>query len=203
MTRYTPDHKAATRRRLLAASARRFKRDGLDGSGIASLVSDAGLTNGAFYGHFSSKDDLIATVVADQLSAQVARLESIASAEDMAAFIRQYLSPQHRDDPAEGCPSAALLDEIARQSEPVRAAYTKGADRVIAVLAERLAGDNTRARAISLFTLLVSSMQLARAVTEPSLSDEVLDSAYDSALRIAGLTPEPEGVAEVPLPVRD
>lgn len=193
MARYTPDHKVATRRRLVAASARRFKRDGLDGSGIASLVSDAGLTNGAFYGHFSSKDDLIATVVADELSAQVARLETVSSEDDLAAFIRQYLSPQHRDDPAEGCPSAALLDEIARQSEPVRAAYTQGAEHVIATLADRLAGDHTRAQAISLFTLLVSSMQLARAVTEPSLSEEVLDSAYEIALHIAGLVPPENG----------
>ena len=59
MARYSPEHKEATRRRMIATAGRRFKSDGIDGSGIATLVADAGLTNGAFYGHFSSKDDLV------------------------------------------------------------------------------------------------------------------------------------------------
>ena len=68
MTRYASGHKAATRQRLIETAGRRFKRDGIDGSGIATLVADAGLTNGAFYGHFSSKDGLVAAVVAQQLA---------------------------------------------------------------------------------------------------------------------------------------
>src|SRR5437764_1463194 len=67
VARYGAEHKEATRRRMIDTAGRRFKRDGIDGSGIATLVADAGLTNGAFYGHFASKDDLIATVVTDQL----------------------------------------------------------------------------------------------------------------------------------------
>ena len=59
---------------MIETSGRRFKRDGIDGAGIATLVADAGLTNGAFYGHFASKDDLIATVVSHQLAAQVAQV---------------------------------------------------------------------------------------------------------------------------------
>jgi hypothetical protein len=82
---------------------------------------------------------------------------------------------------------------------PVRRAYTEGVERLIGAIANRLPGENTRARAISLFTLLVSSIQLARAVTEPSLSEVVLDAAYVSALQIAGLTGT--GVADAhPLP---
>ena len=57
MARYSPEHKEATRRRMIETAGRRFKSDGIDGSGIATLVADAGLTNGAFYGHFTSKDD--------------------------------------------------------------------------------------------------------------------------------------------------
>src|SRR4051794_26082929 len=114
MARYAPEHKDATRRRMIESAGRRFKRDGFDASGIASLVGDAGLTNGAFYSHFSSKDDLITTVVAAQIGAQAARLEGLpVGPESVEAFLREYLSPEHRDDPASGCPSAALLDEIA------------------------------------------------------------------------------------------
>ena len=90
MARYSPEHKEETRRRMIATAGRRFKSDGIDGSGIATLVADAGLTNGAFYGHFDSKDDLVATVVAQQLAEQVAVGNSLppglASAE---AFLRE------------------------------------------------------------------------------------------------------------------
>jgi TetR/AcrR family transcriptional regulator, transcriptional repressor for nem operon len=68
--RYGKEHKQAPRQHVIEAAGRRLKRDGIDGSGIAALMADAGLTNGAFYAHFSSKDDLVATTVARQLHAQ-------------------------------------------------------------------------------------------------------------------------------------
>src|SRR3954452_13928961 len=68
--RYPKDQKQATRQRILDAAGRRFKDDGIDGAGVATVMSDAGLTNGAFYGHFKSKEDLVANVLADQLRAQ-------------------------------------------------------------------------------------------------------------------------------------
>jgi AcrR family transcriptional regulator len=67
MARYSQEHKDATRRRIIETAGRRFKQDGIDGSGIATLMADAGLTNGAFYAHFDSKDDLVATVVGDEI----------------------------------------------------------------------------------------------------------------------------------------
>src|SRR3954453_22934087 len=102
MARYTPEHKEATRRRMIETAARRFKSDGIDGSGIATLVADAGLTNGAFYGHFTSKDDLVAAVVTDQLDAQVAPLDPPPAESGVEAFIRDYVSAAPRDDPAAG-----------------------------------------------------------------------------------------------------
>ena len=93
MARYAPEHKDATRRRMIETSGRRFKRDGFDGAGISALVADAGLTNGAFYGHFASKDALIATVVAEQLAAQVAAVEALPPGlPSVEAFVREYLS---------------------------------------------------------------------------------------------------------------
>ena len=68
--RYSKDHKQATRQRILQAAGRRFKQDGIDGAGVAAVMSDADLTNGAFYAHFASKEDLIANVLADQLRAR-------------------------------------------------------------------------------------------------------------------------------------
>src|SRR4051812_43862600 len=132
MARYAPEHKEATRRRMIETAGRRFKSDGIDGSGIATLVADAGLTNGAFYGHFASKDDLVAAVVTRQLEDQTARVDALpAGLESIDAFLRDYLSPAHRDDRAGGCPSAALLDEVGRCDETVREAYTDGARSMI------------------------------------------------------------------------
>ena len=72
--RYGKDQKQATRERILQTAGRRFKQDGIDGAGVATLMSDAGLTNGAFYAHFASKEDLVANVLADQLRANATAL---------------------------------------------------------------------------------------------------------------------------------
>src|SRR3954466_14318671 len=123
--RYRKDQKQATRQRILEAAGRRFKEDGIDGAGVAGVMSDAGLTNGAFYNHFTSKEDLVAHVLADQLRAQRHTFDPHPSARaGLDAFIRRDLSPQHRDESAEGCPSAALADEIARRPAATRQVFT-------------------------------------------------------------------------------
>jgi TetR/AcrR family transcriptional repressor of nem operon len=189
MARYSPEHKEATRRRMIETAGRRFKSDGIDGSGIATLVADAGLTNGAFYGHFSSKDDLVATVVSQQLTNQVATINALpAGLASVEVFLREYLSPGHRDDLPGGCPSAALLDEIGRCDPTTRQAYTDGAQAMIAAIARHLNdgdADGTNQRAIGLFTLLVGSLQLARAVSDPDVSDRILAATYANAMTIA------------------
>jgi TetR/AcrR family transcriptional repressor of nem operon len=189
MARYSPEHKEATRRRMIETAGRRFKSDGIDGSGIATLVADAGLTNGAFYGHFASKDDLVASVVAQQLADQVATVNAMpAGLASVEAFLREYLSPGHRDDLPGGCPSAALLDEIGRCDPTTRQAYTDGAQAMIAAIARHLDdgdADGTDQRAIGLFTLLVGSLQLARAVSDPAVSDRILAAAYANAMTLA------------------
>ena len=189
MARYRPEHKEATRRRMIETAGRRFKSDGIDGSGIATLVADAGLTNGAFYGHFASKDDLVASVVADQLAAQLNLVNDLPRGlASVGSFLRDYLSPAHRDNLAGGCPSAALLDEIGRCDIAVREAYTDGASAMISAIARHLDdGDAAAAtqRAIGLFTLLVGSLQAARAVTDPELSERILAAAYANAMTLA------------------
>lgn len=197
MARYSPEHKEATRRRMIETAGRRFKSDGIDGSGIATLVADAGLTNGAFYGHFTSKEDLVASVVTQQLADQVAVVDALPTGlASVEAFLREYLSAAHRDDPAEGCPSAALLDEIGRCDATTRDAYTEGARSMIEAISRHVeegGGQQTDERAIGMFTLLVGALQLARAVTDTELSDRILAAAYTQAMTIAGARPGPAG----------
>jgi TetR/AcrR family transcriptional regulator, transcriptional repressor for nem operon len=151
-------------------------------------MSDAGLTNGAFYAHFTSKEDLVANVLADQLRAQRQSLD--AEARDRAgleAFVRSYLSPQHRDQCADGCPSAALLDEIARRPEATRQVFTNELMGVIDDIASRLDPtdvDAARTDALSVFGLMVGTLQLARALTDRDLSDQLLARGVESALKL-------------------
>ena len=138
MARYGKEHKEATRRRIIEAAGQRLKRDGIDGSGVSALMADAGLTNGAFYAHFASKEDLVATAVADQLHQQLARYRAQGSdREGVEQLIRDYLSIAHRDDPEHGCPSAALLDEIGRCGDATKHAYTDGILRLVDEIAPR------------------------------------------------------------------
>jgi TetR/AcrR family transcriptional regulator, transcriptional repressor for nem operon len=118
MARYGTEHKEATRRRIVEAAGRRLKLSGIDGSGIATLMADAGFTNGAFYAHFDSKDDLVATVAGDQLGRQAAEFSDLPPGRaGLEVFVAQYLSPAHRDNPDVGCPSAALLEEGVRSAQ--------------------------------------------------------------------------------------
>lgn len=189
MARYGVEHKAETRRRIIDAAGRRLKQGGIDGSGIAAVMSDADLTNGAFYAHFGSKSDLVANVVTDQLERQRAGIGALpADQESLAGFIRGYLSTEHRDNHTDGCPTAALLSEIGRCDATVRAAYSEGALSIVQEIAEHLPpgrSDTDRTQtALGLFGILVASLQLARAISDPELSDQVLDSGIRNALRM-------------------
>jgi TetR/AcrR family transcriptional regulator, transcriptional repressor for nem operon len=186
--RYGKEQKEATRRRIVEAAGRRFKADGIDGAGVAAVMSDAGLTNGAFYNHFTSKEDLVANVLADQLRAQ--RHSFDAQSSDRAgleAFIRSYLSPEHRDQCAEGCPSAALLDEIARRPAATRQVFTEELMAVIDDIASRLDPTDVEAArtdALTLFGLMIGTLQLARALTDRHLSDQLLAQGVETALKL-------------------
>src|ERR687897_2175336 len=155
--RYSKDHKQATRQRIVEAAGRRFKQDGIEGAGVAAVMSDAGLTNGAFYGHFRSKEDLVANVLADQLRTQRKSFDDQPTDRaGLVAFVRSYLSPEHRDQLADGCPSAALLDEIARRPTNTRDVLTSEVMGVVDDIASRLDPTDVgagRADALTVFGL--------------------------------------------------
>ena len=190
VARYDKVHKQATRQRIIETAGHRFKQDGIDGSGIATLMADAGLTNGAFYAHFSSKDDLVAHVVADQLDTQAESFRALpAGRAGLEGFLREYLSPQHRDNPADGCPSAALLDEIARCPAGTKHAYTDGAQAILDEIAARLAPEDpqsARAKALGLYTIAVGTLQVSRVVSDPKVADEVLEQGIQNARMFLG-----------------
>jgi TetR/AcrR family transcriptional repressor of nem operon len=156
-------------------------------------MGDAGLTNGAFYAHFDSKDDLVATVVSEELARLATTFGELAPGRaGLEQFVRWYLSQDHRDHRDTGCPSAALLDEIGRATKDTKQAYTEGANRILAEMRARLAPEepeSAQGRALALFAMLVGTMQLARALSDRKLSDAVLEEGIRSAT--AMLSPPP------------
>ncbi len=192
MARYGKEHKQETRQRIIQTSGRRLKQDGIDGSGVATLMADAGLTNGAFYAHFASKDDLVASAVADQLREQRESLSTLAPGRaGIEQYVRAYLSAGHRDNPADGCPSAALLDEIARATDTTKRAYTDGLLAVIDDITARLNPHDppsVRAQTLNIFALMTGTLQLSRALADRQLADQVLDQGLRNALTLLDAT---------------
>ncbi|MFE9438359.1 TetR/AcrR family transcriptional regulator [Streptomyces sp. NPDC006602] len=186
MARYAKEHKQVTRQRIIERAGHRFKRDGIDGSGISTLMSDAGLTNGAFYAHFASKDDLVATVVTEELRKQAAKYGTLRPGrQGLEDLIREYLAPEHRDHPGFGCPSAALLDEIGRCEGTTKDAYTDGTRAILDEIAARLVPEDPQSahgKALGLVTMMVGTLQLSRALSDPKISDEVLEQGIENAL---------------------
>jgi AcrR family transcriptional regulator len=186
VVRYGREHKQVTRQRIIEAAGRRFKRDGIDGSGVATLMKDAGLTNGAFYAHFTSKEDLVTTAVAEQLREQRAWLDAVAPGRaGVEQMVREYLTPEHRDNPEEGCPSAALLDEITRCADPTKQAYTDSVLAFIDNIAARLAPHDppsVRPKILSVYALMIGTLQLSRALADRQLADDILEQGIRNAL---------------------
>ncbi|MET3654651.1 TetR/AcrR family transcriptional regulator [Dyella japonica] len=187
--RYEKGQKATTRRQILETASRCFRRDGVSAAGIAGIMSEAGLTNGAFYTHFASKEELVRDALAEALDGQQRRLEEdLHAGLSLEAVIRGYLNPDHLKAPEIGCPSAALLPEIARQPQPTREAYEQGLSRYVSLLAGQLENPDSAAahrRATAIFALMVGTLEFARAVADTSRAEKILEGGIEAALLLA------------------
>jgi TetR/AcrR family transcriptional regulator, transcriptional repressor for nem operon len=163
---------AENRRRILDVASRLFRDKGFDAVSVAEVMNAAGLTHGGFYGHFSSKDDLIAQTLAHVLAGDSG------GGGDLRAYVDAYLAPRHRDNAAGGCPTAGLAADIRHQTPAARSAMTEGLrsqiDRIGTALPELDPADRRRA-AIGSWAAMVGAVILARAIDDPALSDEVLE----------------------------
>ena len=181
--RVSREQSARNRERILDAAAKLFKEHGFDGTGVDAVMKAAGLTHGGFYGHFASKDDLVAEVCERALARSLDRWSALAAAggdAPVSAIAAHYLSAAHRDRPREGCLMAALGPEVGRRGESVREAFTRGIRPLIDLLARVAPGGTEPAkREAALRTLagLVGAVVLARAVDDANLSDEILNAS--------------------------
>lgn len=186
--RYEKGRKESTRRRVTAVASKRFRADGVAATGIAAIMGEAGLTNGAFYSHFGSKEDLLRASLVDALDQQREKLiGSVGTPQDLMAAVLDYLSPAHRDNPAAGCPSAALVPELARASLETKRVYTQKISELLSLISVNMPAkspESQRGDATVLIGMLIGSLQLARAVSDKAMSDLILADAAAAALRM-------------------
>jgi len=187
---------AENRARILDAAAALFRERGFAGIGVADLMKAAGLTHGGFYGHFASKEELMARASERALAGSLGgwrRLVEQAPDEALRRIVRSYLSEAHRDHPEQGCAVAALGGDVARQGPEVRASVTQGVGAHAALLAGLMPGDTAQERerqAWFTYAALVGAVVLARALDDAAASGAVLDAV---ALGLLAQHESPDG----------
>lgn len=175
----------ANRKAILGAAERLFRERGLGGVGVAELMEAAGFTHGGFYNHFASKQDLAAEACGDALhraNASLAGQLQNGRGDPWRRYLEQYLSPAHRDDPAEGCTLSALAADAGREGAGVQRSFAQGLAEAVEVLAAHLGRGGAltkaaaRAQALQTWSEAIGALVLARAVAraDPTLSAEVL-----------------------------
>jgi TetR/AcrR family transcriptional repressor of nem operon len=174
------------RERILEVAATMFRERGFDGIGVADLMKRAGFTHGGFYGHFTSKEDLMAQACAQAFAEKVAlwyEKRELDADRPLASAAKYFLTTAHRDDPGTGCPTATLAIDVSRQGPSVRHAFTDGLRELVEFLTSKLPGRSKavkRQKALFAWAALAGAMMLARAVDDPEFSDEILNAVTAS-----------------------
>jgi len=176
--------KEATHDRIVDAAARAIRRSGYNGTGVADIMKDAGLTHGGFYAHFPSREAMLAEAADRAGSESVAMMERIAAKlpqqQALPAMLQAYLSKEHLEGIETGCAAAALGSEMPRQTPEVRRAATRRIKEMIDLVARHSADwgqPSAHERALVTVATMVGALMLARAVDEPKLSDGLRESA--------------------------
>jgi TetR/AcrR family transcriptional regulator, transcriptional repressor for nem operon len=189
--RVSREKAAENRERIIEAAGALFRAKGFSGIGVADIMKAADLTHGGFYGHFASKDDLVAQASRRAMARAAANWgKTVADAPDepFAALLKHYLSPRHRDEPGQGCVFAALGADAARSGRIVREAFAEGLEPLIGILAKSAPGSSKavrRRKALAAMSGLVGALLLARAVGDAKLSDELLEATRRELLAAA------------------
>ncbi|HTY55899.1 MAG TPA: helix-turn-helix domain-containing protein [Candidatus Binataceae bacterium] len=186
---------AQNREKMLKAAGRLFRERGIGATGVDAITEGAGLTHGAVYSQFGSKEAVAAEAIREALAAGQRRWQRIAerkgSGKAFPAIVEAYLSPEHRDAAGKGCVVAALAGEIARQPETVRDAFTEEFKRAIDLLADTLPRRSRSRRfddAIVAFAAMAGALILARTVRDRKLSNRILEASAKAVIRLQ--TPE-------------
>lgn len=183
-----PSRKELSHERIVATAARAIRRGGFDGVGVADIMKEAGLTHGGFYAHFSSRNAMLAEALERAGQDSAARLtQGIAvrksrGASELRALVEGYLSDRHLDDIEAGCPVAALVSEVPRQSPEVREASAQRVHGLLALVRRALPPEVPADSVAAVAGQLVGTLQLARALGDRTEGQALLKAARRSLL---------------------
>ena len=179
--RYPSNHKQNSHARILAEAGRLFREQGYQGCGVDGVMEAAGLTAGGFYAHFASKQALLAEILACAIertrAGLLAGLENTAGVDWLQQIVGRYLNAAHRDRVGGGCALPPLLSELARAPKPLRQAFHELLLQIVSELATKMPpspGLDAQDRTLATLALFVGGLSLARAVTDPALSERIL-----------------------------
>lgn len=191
--RVSREKAAENRAALLAAASKLFREKGIDGVGVAEIAKEAGLTHGALYAHFDSKDALAAAAFSDGFAGNMAGMRAWAGdrAPSFADYMGALVSSRMRDKLATGCPMAASASEAGRQGEAVSSSFAKAFEEEVAMveasLDRSMPKTARRQVAVAAVAAQIGALAVSRAVLKasPTLSDEVLQSTRQAILDVA------------------
>ena len=176
--------KDATHERIVSVASRAIRRSGYDGTGVADIMKEAGLTHGAFYSHFASREVMLAEAAGKACADSAAGAAAVAAGAPpgmaLKTMLAAYLSREHVQQPDAGCPLAALGSETSRQAPEVRRVVTRHIKATIDLLARQSPDwgqQSAHERALVALSTMVGAVMLARAVDEPGLSDSLREAA--------------------------
>lgn len=188
--RYSKDHKAETHARIVAKAAVRLREKGVHGIGVADLMKDAGLTHGGFYAHFDSREALVIEAFSRTMDASMRNWRRLAEttppAQRLSAMVENYLSPQHRDAPGQGCAVPTLGGDIVRESPKTRRAFAAKIEDMVEMLRGLMPDPSqavTKQEALATMSMLVGSLLLSRIAGHGDLSDAILQAGREAILK--------------------
>jgi TetR/AcrR family transcriptional regulator, transcriptional repressor for nem operon len=182
---------AENRETVINVASRLFREHGFDGIGLKDLMKGAGLTQGAFYKQFASKEDLAAQASRRALESAFTRWSAATAAkpeDPLGAVMAFYLSMGHREEKMDGCPLVALGADAARQGSEVKASFEAGIKAHLEVLSRMLAetkDSEAKGKAMAVLSLMVGAVTLSRVVNDPELAQAFLDAAAQQIREVA------------------
>jgi len=182
------------RQAVINVASRLFREHGFDGIGLKDLMAGAGMTQGAFYKQFESKEDLVAQASRRALQEAFGRWSAAAASrpeDPLAAVVEFYLSEAHCAERSEGCPVVALASDAARHGADVRASFEAGLKEYLVLVSGWVGGADSEAenRAMAVLSTMVGAVLLARAVNDPTMSRQFLKAAAGSVMDQTAATP--------------
>lgn len=174
------DRKRRSRNKILDAALRMFKREGYVGSGVDGIMEEAGMTSGAFYGHFSAKSDVLGeafvhSFIEDQ-AAMNGALSECDTPEQLMEIMQRYLSSKHCAHVEEGCSIPPLLSDLGRADDATKAQFEEVIQWMVGQFQERSGNQFTRQEILATLALCFGGLSLARAVKSPALSKQILSA---------------------------